>query len=61
MCSIETIEYWQDITQMYGIDEDGHPFELRDETDSGDFRCYICDDCGEELADFNRVKEHLSE
>lgn len=57
-CSLADIRYWEDVTFMYEIDENGEPVVEVDHTD-GDFRCYWCTGCDEELGSFEAVKEHL--
>lgn len=58
-CSLENVQYWADITIMYGIDKDGEPLEEVDHTETSDFRCYVCMDCDNDFESFEKVKEHL--
>jgi hypothetical protein len=57
-CDLENVQYWGDITLMYGVDSDGEPMEEQDSTDM-DFRCYVCLDCDNDFRTFNEVKEHI--
>jgi len=57
-CALENVQYWEDVTHIYNIDDDGEPNYETEHTD-GDFRCYWCE-CGEEFQSFAEVKEHLN-
>lgn len=57
-CSLTNVQYWGDITLMYGVDSNGEPLEEQDSTDM-DFRCYVCLDCDNNFDSFEEVKEHL--
>jgi hypothetical protein len=57
-CQLDDVQYWQDYTMMYSVTPDGEPFTEVDSTD-GDFRCYYCENCGQEFDNFEKVKAHL--
>lgn len=65
MCTIDDIQYWEDVTHFFVVDEDGYAIQEADHTD-GDFNCYHCS-CGEEFRDnlkqtaWQQVKEHIHE
>lgn len=59
-CSLDDIEYWEDVTHIYNTDENGEPIYETEHTD-GDFRCYHCLLCNEEFNTFKEVKEHINE
>lgn len=58
-CLLGDTEYWEDVTHMFRLDDNGAPDYEIDRTE-GDFRCYHCYNCGEEFENFEQVKEHLT-
>lgn len=59
-CSLDQVEYMEDVTHYFRIDEEGEPTYEIDHTD-GDFVAYVCRGCENEFEDFDKVKEHLNE
>lgn len=59
-CELENIEYRENITAMWMVDDEGNPGVYIDSTERGDFQCYYCDNCDEEFEDWSKVKEHLA-
>jgi hypothetical protein len=57
-CNLGNVQYWGDITLMYGVDSNGEPMEEQDSTDM-DFRAYVCLDCDNDFKSFKEVKEHI--
>ena len=57
-CTLDDIEYREDVTNMYTIDADGNPVDFTNSTD-GDFQCYHCNNCDIEFSNFIEVKEHI--
>lgn len=74
-CELSDIEYRENVTSMWSINEQGEPQDEVGMTD-GDFQCYYCNNCGIEFDglsdDFGRIsvsandaweaaKEHISQ
>lgn len=59
-CSLSDIEYMENISSYWSINEDGEPIDEVSTTD-GDFVCYHCFNCDEEFKTFKEVKEHINE
>ncbi len=59
-CQLSDVEYLEDVTSMYQIDEDGEPVQEIDHT-MGDLVCYVCRGCEVEFEDFKQVKEHFND
>lgn len=60
LCKLSNLQYWEDVTHMYNVDQDGEPIYETEHTD-GDFRCYWCTSCDMEFATYEEAKEHLNE
>lgn len=60
MCSLEDIQYWEDVTRIYRVDKDGNPIYEQDDTD-GDFALYFCEEHQQEFKRWDSVQEHLKE
>lgn len=58
-CTLEDIQYLEDVTLMFSVDEEGYPRNQVDHTEEGDFREYHCTNCHQDFDDFESVKEHL--
>lgn len=67
MCKLTDIQWLEDQTVFFSINEIGDPVGQQDHTEIGDFRCYLCNGCGEEFKDaihksaWVQVKEHINE
>ena len=60
LCSLDDIEYMEDITSSWSINAMGEP-ENEVGMSDGDFSCYYCENCDEEFKTFQEVKEHINE
>lgn len=58
-CTLDDIEYWEDVTHFYNIFENGDP-NYKTKHTNRDFRCYYCPNCDEEFKTFEEVKEHIN-
>jgi len=60
MCSIDDIQYWEDVTHFFAIDDKGTAVYEVDRTD-GEFRTYICRNDNQTFDTWKEVKQHLKE
>lgn len=60
-CTLDNIEYRENATTIWTVDDEGFPDVYIDTTEGGGFRCYYCDNCQEEFDSWKDVKEHLNE
>jgi len=58
-CNIKNLQYWEDVTHMYQVDEKGEPIYETEHTD-GDFNCYVCLQCDNDFKSFEEGKEHFN-
>ena len=59
ICTLDNLRYLQDITEYYLVGADGEPTTYVDVTDAGDFRCYVCDGCGNGFDNWPDAQRHL--
>lgn len=59
-CRLSDIQYWEDVTHIFDVDEYGEAVYETEHTD-GDFRCYFCGKCDKEFKSFDEVREHINE
>ena len=57
-CVLEDIQYRENVTSSWSINDQGEPQEEIGMTD-GDFVCYFCNNCYEEFNSFEDVQEHI--